>query len=161
MEAAVVFMWNGAIRSGRLADKAAVVLLGLSIVSFVLPCASSKLDAHARAVIEPLFGPLEALIHATGFPLGGQQIFGMLSFVYLYHYLNWFSKVKVIRWHHIGGHRAGILVALYIFVLSCYAVSFPLGIVVSLVLSHAHVMLELPLNVASIRVLLRPTDASD
>jgi hypothetical protein len=134
--------------SGQLAGKASVAQ----------PCAPPTLDRRERAAIERAFGPLNTLIQSARLSLPGRQVFGVLSFVYLHHYLNWLSKVDVIRWHRIGGHRAGALIALYVCDLACYAVSFPLGFILAMVLSQIHVMLELPLNVASVHMPLRPTE---
>ncbi len=74
------------------------------------------------------------------------QAMRFVAFAYTYHYLNWFSKTKVISWHKL--HRRGWLtiVAIYVASLALYAYDFRLGLQGLFVLSIAHVYLEFPLN---------------
>lgn len=76
----------------------------------------------------------------------GLQIFAFLSFAYTYHYLNWFSKTRVIRWHEISRRRLMVIVALYLLSLGVYFYDYVLGFYILLFLSLLHVLLEFPLN---------------
>jgi hypothetical protein len=69
-----------------------------------------------------------------------------LAFAYTYHYLNWFSKTGIIRWHEVSRERLAILVAAWIGSLILYAYDWRIGFIALLALSLAHVLLEFPLN---------------
>lgn len=69
-----------------------------------------------------------------------------LAYAYTYHYLNWFSKTSVIRWHEIPRSRALAVVAAYVCAVGLYFIDFQSGLAVLFGLSLAHVLLEFPLN---------------
>ncbi len=79
-------------------------------------------------------------------PAKAAIVSGFLSWAYTYHYLNWFSKTRLIGWHEISKRRAGVIVALYIAAIAMYLYDFSLGFNVLLILSLLHVVLEFPLN---------------
>ncbi|MGZ9097012.1 MAG: hypothetical protein ACXW30_01795 [Micavibrio sp.] len=81
----------------------------------------------------------------------GSAVLGFLSFAYTYHYLNWFSKTDVIKWHLIPRKRLAVIVALYLLSVGIYLVDYKTGFVALMFLSFLHVVLEFPLNVISIR----------
>jgi hypothetical protein len=74
-----------------------------------------------------------------------------VAFSYTYHYLNWFSKTSVIKWHDVSKSRLGVIAILWIVSVIFYYVDFRLGFMVLFLLSMMHVFLELPLNVHSIK----------
>lgn len=74
-----------------------------------------------------------------------------IAFAYFYHYLNWFSKTRIIQWHSISPRRAALLVTLYVLSLSLYAYNYSLGFIALLFLSFAHVVLEFPLDFLMIK----------
>lgn len=77
-----------------------------------------------------------------------------LSFIYLYHYLNWFSKTTVIKWYKSMNFTKTIIVMLiWIVLLYLFYVDFRLGLLVSLFFNMLHVILEFPLNVVTIKAL--------
>lgn len=76
----------------------------------------------------------------------GIRIMRFIAFAYTYHYLNWFSKTSVIRWHEISPRRSVMIGAGWLACLAAYAISFRTGFAVSYCLSVLHVMLEFPLN---------------
>lgn len=85
----------------------------------------------------------------------------VLALAYLYHYLNWFSKVEVIGWARISPKRGALIVALWVFAAGFYFVDYALGFMLLLTLSFLHVVLEFPLNHRSFREMfgmLRPGD---
>ena len=69
-----------------------------------------------------------------------------VAFAYTYHYLNWFSKTSVIRWHHVP--RPWLVAAGIVWVASValYAFHYETGLRWLYLLSLPHVMLELPLD---------------
>jgi hypothetical protein len=74
-----------------------------------------------------------------------------LSFAYLYHYLNWFSKTAIIGWHKsIGGKKAFAILAIWIAHVLLFVLDYRLGFISALILSFLHVFAEFPLNATSI-----------
>lgn len=69
-----------------------------------------------------------------------------IAFAYTYHYLNWFSKTKVIRWHEIPRRRFILIALLYGSSVGIYAINYTWGISALFCLSLIHVFLEFPLN---------------
>ena len=74
------------------------------------------------------------------------DVMRFIAFAYTYHYLNWFSKTKVIRWHEIPRRRMLAIAFLYCLSVGIYAVKYEWGISVLFCLSLIHVFLEFPLN---------------
>ena len=78
------------------------------------------------------------------------QIF--ITFAYVYHYLNWFSKTSIIGWHkNLNLRRTIGLVAIWLGVVALFAYDYKVGVLVGLSLSFMHVLGEFPLNVVTIR----------
>jgi hypothetical protein len=69
-----------------------------------------------------------------------------IAFAYTYHYLNWFSKTSVIRWHEIPRRRMAGIVALWLASIALYALDYGIGLRWLLFLSFAHLLLEFPLD---------------
>lgn len=80
----------------------------------------------------------------------GILLMRFIAFAYLYHYLNWFSKTEVIRWHQIPKARFAVIIFLWIASVSIYAVDYSKGLQWLFFLSFSHVLLEFPLNMVSI-----------
>ncbi len=76
----------------------------------------------------------------------GIKIMRFIAFAYTYHYLNWFSKTTVIKWHKISKIRMGIIVLLWGISIGLYAYDYKLGFDWLFFLSVLHVFLEFPLN---------------
>jgi len=74
-----------------------------------------------------------------------------IAFAYTYHYLNWFSKTSVIKWHDVSKTRLSIIAMLWVISVACYYIDYRLGFMVLFLLSMLHVFLELPLNVLSVK----------
>ncbi|MBK8095562.1 MAG: hypothetical protein IPK26_00535 [Planctomycetes bacterium] len=95
------------------------------------------------------------LLGGTGRPLQYEEFFTdetslrlgrLLGFAYTYHYLNWFSKTSVIRWHKVPRRRLLGVVVVWAVSVALYAWDFALGLRWLLLLSLAHVVLEFPLD---------------
>jgi hypothetical protein len=80
----------------------------------------------------------------------GLIVMRFIAFAYTYHYLNWFSKASVIRWHEMGGKRLAVIGVLWASAVGLYFYDFALGFKVLFYLSITHVYLEFPLNHVSI-----------
>lgn len=79
------------------------------------------------------------------------QTVRFIAFAYCYHYLNWFSKTRIIKWHEISKLRCGMIIGIYACALCLYYYNFGLGFAVLLSLSFLHVILELPLDILMIK----------
>ena len=76
----------------------------------------------------------------------GLTVMRFIAFAYTYHYLNWFSKTSIIKWHEIPRSRTAIIVGLWLIALGVYGYSYQAGMLMLYFLSVLHVMLEFPLN---------------
>lgn len=74
------------------------------------------------------------------------QVGRFIAFAYTYHYLNWFSKTSVIRWHEVPPIRFVGVIVLWILALVLYAIDFRQGLMALFGLSLLHVYMEFPLN---------------
>lgn len=84
----------------------------------------------------------EAVYHS---PIG-TMIARFIGFAYTYHYLNWFSKTTVIKWHLINRRTFFIIVAIWVLSVALYFTNYIMGIMVLYFLSYLHVTFEFPLN---------------
>lgn len=81
----------------------------------------------------------------------GHGMLGFLSFAYTYHYLNWFSKIEIIKWGNIPTKRLEWLAGIYIFSIAMYVYDYTYGFITLLFMSLLHVLLEFPLNIQTVR----------
>lgn len=79
----------------------------------------------------------------------GFVIMRFIAFAYTYHYLNWFSKTSVIKWHLVPKNTLIATIALWLTSIALYLYDYNLGLEVLFFLSFLHVFLEFPLNVVS------------
>jgi len=85
-----------------------------------------------------------------------------ISFIYMYHYLNWFSKTTLIQWHKtLTTKNSIIIVVLWGIILGLFYYDFRLGFIVSLFFSVLHVIVEFPLNLISIKGILSKTSGDE
>ncbi len=77
-----------------------------------------------------------------------------LGFAHPYHYLNWFSKTGIIRWHEVGRRRLAGVAVIYVLALGLYAYDYHTGLVALGLLSLVHVLLEFPLDVRTAAALV-------
>ncbi len=153
----LVFMTLGAIRarSGAQLFIVGAYLLAIAVILFVPPSARTAIPELAR-LGNYYFGPvapsLGALFGMPDLQFAG-RVTGLLSFVYTYHYLNWFMKTDVIRWADVPRPRLIGVVTLSIASTALCFYSFTIGITVLLLVSLMHVLLEFPLNTIALRQL--------
>ncbi len=79
----------------------------------------------------------------------GFVIMRFIAFAYTYHYLNWFSKTSVIKWHMVPKNVLAATIGAWLISISLYIYDYNLGLQVLFFLSFLHVFLEFPLNVVS------------
>lgn len=80
----------------------------------------------------------------------GILLMRFIAFAYTYHYLNWFSKTEIIRWHKVPKERFIGVIILWVVSLVLYGMNYGLGLRWLYFLSFCHVLLEFPLNMVSI-----------
>ncbi len=76
----------------------------------------------------------------------GFKVMRFIAFAYTYHYLNWFSKTSIIKWHLIDRRYLIATLALWIISIVVYAYDYHSGLKFLFFLSFLHVFLEFPLN---------------
>lgn len=163
-----VFIFTGAfILAGSLKSKSKSGYLSLAVfiacaVSFFLPIQGGAISDNLRPIYASfsdlniallnLFAPHRAWALSDVFgSAAGIAIMRFIAFAYTYHYLNWFSKTNVIRWHEIPRSRMIFILALWIISVALYAQDYTLGLRVLFFLSLLHVFLEFPLNFRTFR----------
>jgi hypothetical protein len=152
-----VFMTVGAYKSKSGAQFALVVAyLGAVAMIIAFPPSQAMVIPQLAELGKKYFGDIApALGSLLGIPhlTFDARITGLLSFVYTYHYLNWFIKVDVIRWADVPKARLAVIVALSLGAMGLYLYNYFYGFMVLLLLSLIHVLLEFPLNAISLRQL--------
>ncbi len=81
----------------------------------------------------------------------GTSVMRLVAFAYTYHYLNWFSKTSVIRWHDVPKKWLISTAILWAGSVALYAYNYIVGLQALLLLSMLHVFLEFPLNFRSLQ----------
>ncbi|MBC7447332.1 MAG: hypothetical protein H7330_04680 [Hymenobacteraceae bacterium] len=94
------------------------------------------------AGIDPMAFWLEQVFHSRA----GVLLMRFIAFAYTYHYLNWFSKTRIIQWHNVPRARFAGVLALWAVSIGLYVWSYSLGLQWLYFLSYLHVLLEFPLN---------------
>lgn len=160
-----LFILLGALKSRSLTGQLSlVVFLACATAALLLPDSGYSASAWARAsydsnfrglsqvLLYDVFGvPLAALDSLDLFADGTSvRLMRFMAFAYTYHYLNWFSKTSVIRWHEVPRSRLLLVGAVWAVSLGLYAWDYGVGLRWLFALSFAHVLLEFPLNHRSI-----------
>ncbi len=153
----LVFMTLGAYRSGSRSQMAlvAVYLAAVALILLVPPgpiprsVPLAQIGYHYFGGVAPALGQV---LHVPNLSFDSRST-GLLSFVYTYHYLNWFIKADVIGWRRIPAGRLSAIVVLSAAATGLYFYDYAKGFTVLLALSLLHVVLEFPLNTLSMRQL--------
>jgi hypothetical protein len=157
-----IFICYGMIMKKNLSGKLSLSLYIIIPIVLVLGSHASALPLPTRYVTDSyhLFEPLnQALLHLFGqisttsgmstavyLSALGIAIMRCIAFAYTYHYLNWFTKTKVIRWNTMSKQAWGVIIVLWVLALTLYAIDYRLGLFTLYFLSALHVILEFPLN---------------
>ncbi len=162
-----LFMLYGAMKSGSRPGYAAVVMFVLAhlVIAFWPIDASQHFLASASPVKERFFeSGFQNVIYQLGLVLGnvvpgtnftlnselGIRMGIFLAFAYTYHYLNWFSKTSIIRWHEVSKRKLVLALLIWVVSIALYAYDYRVGLLALLFLSLLHVVFEFPLNYISI-----------
>jgi hypothetical protein len=167
-----VFVFTGAfILVGALKSKSSsgylsiLVFLGCALSFFILfpNGAGYQISSYAKESYDASFYDLNQTIFRTFLHTpqpGDEQVYyssiGILitrfiAYAYTYHYLNWFSKTSIIKWHEVSRGALITIFALWILALVLYYSNYKTGLDALLFLSFLHVVLEFPLNFQSFR----------
>lgn len=141
-----------------------LVLVACVFLIFIIPAGNLKYDVSQY--VKDSMGPFAlvnvSLVNLLGLDQlphlskiyetqAGFMVMRFIAFAYTYHYLNWFSKTSVIKWHQTERKNMIIIILLWIISVGFYAYDYKIGMQVLFFLSFLHVFLEFPLNVVSIK----------
>lgn len=163
------FMLYGALKSKSRFGIPAIIALAICplLLSFIFPNKAFFPPTDYSIKAYELFKTVNVnwLIHMNGVPLqnnldswdrivyhssAGIVLMRFIAFAYTYHYLNWFSKTKIIQWHNIPKIRFAAVIIIWIISIGLYLSDYATGLRWLVFLSFLHVLLEFPLNVTSI-----------
>lgn len=162
----MLFMLYGALKSKSTIGYANTGLMLLAPLAFALIDADGSFynfsDWVKTTVVENRFhilsielGKMIGVSDGSSFMFYGGwelKVQRFIAFAYVYHYLNWFSKTSLIGWSNgIRGHKAFIIVALWLAFASVFLIDYRAGFMTAIGLSFLHVVLEFPLNAISIK----------
>jgi hypothetical protein len=154
----LLFLLAGALRRGGAAGALSVAAWLASAAALVFLPAKGlgvhwELSAAPREFFDPMMDAMGKLVgidtprdHMAG-------IYGFLTFIYTYHYLNWFSKTELLKWQDVPRVRMGGIIILYLACLGLYFHNYAFGYMAVLALSTLHVVMEFPLNTQTIGAL--------
>jgi hypothetical protein len=150
-----IFIVYGALKgksvSGVLSAVVYLVCPLISVYGLTTPSTYQVSDYYLDSTV-PFEAVGLAMVRLLGLPESRESwlaFMRLMAFAYSYHYLNWFSKTRVINWHRTSRRRLSAIGILYLVSIAIYSYDFVTGYVVLLTLSLVHVVLELPLNYLS------------
>jgi hypothetical protein len=154
------FILYGALRGKSLSGILSLVVFVLCVVSFFV-FAPNEIGSKAGEYVRSSYSSFSTLNAELikFFNLGpgttlreiyessaGLNVMRLIAFAYTYHYLNWFSKTSIIKWHEISKNRTIAIVGIWLVAIGIYAYSYQTGMAMLYFLSVLHVMLEFPLD---------------
>ena len=152
------FILHGALKGRSLSGTLSLVVFLACAISFFVYVPGAHLAGHYVRQSYRSFNALNSeLLKLFGLgsgttaseiyeSQGGLMIMRLIAFAYAYHYLNWFSKTSIIKWHEVPKSRTAVMVVVWLGALALYAYDYDTGMAVLYFLSILHVMLEFPLN---------------
>ncbi|WP_298393200.1 hypothetical protein [Flavobacterium sp.] len=161
----LLFMVSGTLKSRSIFGVVAIVLLilvpifiAINMFSFSGETSdlvkSTFLETRFKNVLLAINQVLND-VYITDFNFNAVTIIKMqtfLAFSYTYHYLNWFSKISIIKWTK-GSSKSflALLLVLWLASIGLYLYNYRIGILTLYFLSLFHVIVEFPLNIISIK----------
>lgn len=157
------FMLYGVLKEKSLPGAISVVVLGVC-AAILLVVQPTGLNYEVSAYAQKSYGPFQELnfrlinffkldqlteIKQVFTTNAGFVIMRFIAFAYTYHYLNWFSKTSVIKWHQVSKTSLTATLVIWLLSISLYIYDYSLGLKVLFFLSFLHVFLEFPLNIVS------------
>lgn len=146
-----LFLLAGALRRGGAAGVLSVLSWAACAAALIyLPAKGIGFRTELSAAPREFFDPMmEAMGKLVGIDVPRDHmagIYGFLTFIYTYHYLNWFSKTELLKWQDVSRTRMGGIVLLYAGCIGLYFYNYAFGYMAVLALSTLHVVMEFPLN---------------
>jgi hypothetical protein len=155
-----LFVLNGALKSRSRSGYLSLGIFAGCVVALLMPAASAAgadVSAYVESTYRTFLGLNTYLMALLGFgephsaaeiyaSAGGLTVMRLIAFAYTYHYLNWFSKTRIIKWHEISRRRSAAIVVLWLASVGLYLWDYGLGMRLLYVASLLHVMLEFPLD---------------
>ncbi len=142
-----------------------VVFVGCAVSFFIISpeAAGYQVSGYAKESYDVSFFSLNqeifrAFLHVDN--AGNDMIYAsstgilitrFIAFAYTYHYLNWFSKTSIIKWHEVPRSWLVVIFTLWIASVALYYTNYELGLMCLYFLSFLHVVLEFPLNIQSMK----------
>lgn len=162
-----IFILSGAMNSKNISNYASFLVFILCSLSFiVLPIGEHYIISGKALEIVTKTGLTlnQTIVNIFDIPVekadlisssNALKVQAFIAFSYTYHYLNWFSKVEVIKWHKVSKRSLILSGVIWLVSLVLYIFDYRVGASVLLFLSILHVFLEFPLNFHSIAVVTR------
>lgn len=163
------FMLHGAIKSKSTTGKLSVLVFALCAISFFIysPTAEGYTATdyirgayHDFAALNFFFinvFQLDQLARFDNVAINtifssetGFKVMRFIAFAYTYHYLNWFSKTSIIKWHEMDKKYLVATIIIWVASVATYRYDYILGLKFLYLLSLLHVFLEFPLNFKTI-----------
>lgn len=166
----ILFMLYGALKVKSKVGYASVVLMVLVVgLVVVLPIESDGYlfsDLVKNTFLENRFHVLNTEIRTLLGLSDGKSFYFyeqaelkvqvFITFAYVYHYLNWFSKTTVIGWHkRLTTARSTVILIVWLLCVLLFWYDYKVGFYTALALSFMHVLLEFPINAISVREISR------
>src|SRR5258708_4129859 len=163
----LLFMWYGTLKSrsgwGYL-NLASMALAVLVIATYTVPAESLNLSKSVvELTLASAFHQINYVINHWFVNINGNKadlaspaffkVQSFIAFAYTYHYLNWFSKTSIIKWHQVEKKKFVFSAVLWAVSIALYKVDYRLGFAAISVLSLLHIVLEFPLNFVSMRAI--------
>jgi hypothetical protein len=164
----IMFMWYGTLKSRSGWGYANLASMGLAVLIIAGYHVSDESLQLSNSVVEltlaSAFHQINYVINHWFGTMNDQQanlaspaffkVQAFIAFAYTYHYLNWFSKTSIIKWHKVEKKKFGFAAVLWVVSLALYKVDYRLGFAAISVLSLLHIVLEFPLNWVSMRAIV-------
>ena len=106
-------------------------------------------------ILLSIFGEENTTKQSIYFSAFGIKLMQFIAFAYTYHYLNWFSKTSIIQWHKTTKTKFIAIILIWILSVLLYLYNYKTGLYWLYLLSLTHVILEFPLDITSVKNLLK------
>jgi hypothetical protein len=158
-----IFILAGALKSRQFSGHLSLIVFLLCSLSFFMIKPNNtgyQISGYVQnAFNESNFGSINSAIFHLLFESKktfffnsprGLMIQRFIAFAYTYHYLNWFSKTNIIRWHEVPKKWLYTAIGLWASSIVLYIYDYKTGFLALFFLSMMHVFLEFPLNYKSL-----------
>lgn len=160
------FILVGALKSNSTSGLLSIIVFFGCAISFflIMPGAENyQISEYAKGSYDVSFFNLNESIFKTFLHVedpssdmiynssAGILITRFIAYAYTYHYLNWFSKTSVIKWHEVPRLWLITILVLWVSAVGLYLYNYEVGLMCLYFLSFLHVVLEFPLNFQSFK----------